>query len=155
MRLGVSTLQLGDSASSVDAKATAQYSETPRCENRRVAIADTRKAFGLRICEYKPEAAVLHNATVVRLVTYSLDAYLVRLDIDTQADRANYHAALYAIDQAWFAGQKRTLSASNREERFWRSGKDELGLSHHAARSQTQYRLIDTQLPQELAWLAQ
>ncbi len=154
-RLGVGVLRLGDSASSIDAKATAQYNESPRCENRRVAIADTRKAFGLRICEYKPQAAVLHDATVVRIVTYSLDDYLVRLDIDTQADESNYIDALESVNQAWSAGQKRTLSASNRDETVWRSDRDEMGISYHAAQSQTQYRIIDTQLPQALAWLAQ
>jgi hypothetical protein len=153
-RWGISTLQLGDATTTVDTNAAARYNAMPRCENRRVPIADTRKAFGLRICEYKPEASVLHEAPVVRVVTYSLDDSLVRLDIDTKGDQASYSAAIADVNKTWFNGEKRTLTASNRDEMVWRSGQDEMGISHHTAQSQTEYRIIDTRLAQSLPWLA-
>ena len=130
-----------------------QYNVDPRCETRSVSLANTRKAFNLAICEYKPEAVSLNDALIVRVVTYFLDEVLVRLDIDAEGDTAAYASVQSSLEADWPVAKQRPLNATERTETVWLSGTDELSLSHLEAASIVEYRIRDTRLVDKLPWL--
>ena len=152
-RFGLADVQLGDEQSTAADIVAQQYNLEPRCENRRVAIANSRKAFSLTICEYKPEAASLNGAPIVRVVTYFLDEVLVRLDIDSEGEVSSFTSAQTALKAKWPISKQRPLDTTDRAETVWHVGTDELSLSHLEGASIIEYRIRDTRLADKLPWL--
>ncbi len=154
-RLGMTSLQLGDELEKAEPQAIKHYGDSPRCEDRRVPIGQSRKAFALRICEHKPENTALYGSVVQRVVTYYLDGTLVRLDVDADGDEAEYLAAVKRLEEQWSSAEVRALKASQRSEALWHSNQDMIGISHLASNARIEYRLRDKRLADVLPWLAE
>ncbi len=152
-RFGLTDVQLGDNEATASKIVSQQYNIEPRCETRGVSLANTRKAFNLSICEYKPEAVLLNDARIVRVVTYFLDETLVRLDVDAEGDAASYAGVQSSLETSWPDAKQRPLNATERTETVWLSGTDELSLSHLESASIVEYRIRDTRLADSLPWL--
>lgn len=152
-RLGLAEVHLGDDQLTAAKKVAQQYNLDPRCETRSVSLANTRKAFSLVICEYKPQAVQLNDAPIVRVVTYFLDEILIRFDVDTEGDSTSFASVQSSLEADWPNAKQRPLNATDRTETIWLSGTDELSLSHNEPASITEYRVRDTRLADKLPWL--
>jgi len=155
-RFGLTEVHLGDNQVTAAEIVAKQYNPEPRCESRGVSLANTRKAFNLDVCEYKPEAAagvMLNGAPIVRVVTYFLDEVLVRLDVDAEGDVSSHTGVMSLLKSQWTDTVDRPLNATERTETVWMSGTDELAVSHHASASIVEYRIRDTRLADKLPWL--
>ncbi|MEE9335953.1 MAG: hypothetical protein V3U65_17845 [Granulosicoccaceae bacterium] len=152
-RFGLAEVQLGDAQLAASEKVAQLYNRKPRCETRSVSLANTRKAFSLVICEYKPEAVSLNDAPIVRVVTYFLDEILIRLDVDAEGDATSFASVESSLETDWPDARQRPLNATDRVETVWLSGADELSLSHLEAASMIEYRIRDTRLADKLPWL--
>jgi len=153
LRFGLTQVHLGDNQVSAAEILAKQYNPEPRCESRGVSLANTRKAFNLDICEYKPEAVSLNGAPIVRVVTYFLDEVLIRLDVDAEGDVASHSNVKSSLESQWADAVQRPLNATERTETVWLSGTDELAVSHHQSASLVEYRIRDTRLAEKLPWL--
>ena len=152
-RIGLAEVHLGDDQLTAADKVAQQYNREPRCETRSIGLANTRKAFSLVICEYKPEAVLLNDAPIVRVVTYFLDEILIRLDVDAEGDTTSFTSAQSLLEADWPDAKQRPLNSTDRTETVWLSGTDELSLSHLNAASIIEYRIRDTRLADKLPWL--
>lgn len=154
-RLTLADSYIGESYEGVIARATTTYQVEPHCENRKVGLKNSRKAFSYAVCGFNPEKARFAKAPLAEVVYHFIDQKLVRIDVRAQGEKALLDQVKGDMQQV-FASRDAALSEKDGTSYEWVAAQRIAGVraGGGASAGNVHVRLFEQSLSDSAPWLA-
>ena len=154
-RLMLAGSYIGETYDGVIARATTTYEVEPHCENRKVGLKNSRKAFFYTVCGFSPGKAQFAKAPLSEVVYHFIDQKLVRIDVRAQGEKALLDQVKDDMQQA-FASRDAALSEKDASSFEWVAAKRIAGVraGGGASAGNIHVRLFEQSLSENAPWLA-
>jgi len=154
-RLTLADSYIGEGYDEVIARAASTYKVEPQCENRKVGLKNSRKAFLYAVCGFNPEAARFADAPLDEVVYHFIDQKLVRVDLRAQGEEALLDQVKGDMQQV-FASRHAESSEIGQSSYEWVGAQSVAGVraGGGANAGNIHVRLYDQSLNDTAPWLA-
>lgn len=154
-RLTLADSYIGEAYDGVIARAASTYKVEPQCENRKVGLKNSRKAFLYAVCGFNPQAARFAEAPLSEVVYHFIDQKLVRVDLRAQGENALLDQVKGDMQQV-FASRDAEISEIGIGSYEWVATESVAGVraGSGASAGNIHVRLYDQSLTDTAPWLA-
>ena len=154
-RIMLADSYIGEAYDGVVARATSTFKVEPHCENRKVGLKNSRKAFLYAVCGFNPESAQFAKAPLAEVVYHFIDQQLVRVDVRAQGEKALLDQVKDDM-QFVFASRDAQSSVLGKGSYEWVATQHVAGVrvGGGASAGNVHVRLYDQSLNDSAPWLA-
>jgi len=153
-KLTLADSHIGEDYNDVLARATSMYKMEPQCENRKVGLKNSRKAFLYGACGYNPQNARFADAPMAEVTYHFIDNRLVRVDVRAEGEQALLDQVKDDM-QSVFASRDAQFSELDAQSYEWVAPKHIAGvrMGTGASVGNVHVRLFDQSLADSAPWL--
>jgi len=154
-RLTLADSYIGEAYDGVITRASSTFKAEPHCENRKVGLKNSRKAFIYAVCGFNPESAQFAQSPLSEVVYHFIDQKLVRVDVRAQGEKALLNQVKGDM-QTLFATRDAQSSEIGKESYQWVATRHVAGVraGGGASAGNVHVRLYDQSLIDSAPWLA-
>jgi len=145
---------IGETYDGVMTRAASAYKVEPHCENRKIGLKHSRKAFLYAVCGFTPENARFADAPLAEVVYHFIDNQLVRVDVRAQGENPLLDQVKDDMHQV-FSSRDAQSSELGKSSYEWVATQHIAGVraGGGASAGNIHVRLIDQSLSDSAPWL--
>lgn len=146
---------IGEVYGHVITRAASEFKVEPHCENRKVGMKNSRKAFLYAVCGFNPLSAQFAQAPLSEVVYHFIDQQLVRIDVRARGETALLDQVKDDMHHV-FASRNAQLSEIGKSSYQWTATGRVAGVraGGGASTGHVHVRLLDQSLIDSAPWLA-